>query len=88
MTPISVTTQSAGLLKRGIVVTTPAQRRFFEEDGYIVIPEMFSRHEVEVVMNDLKCLDTEHLVVDASWQEQGEYGGRRRGDASIAVWPT
>ena len=53
------------------MVTTPAQRRFFEEDGYIVIPEMFSRHEVEVVMNDLKCLDTEHLVVDAAGRNKG-----------------
>ncbi|MDE0298346.1 MAG: phytanoyl-CoA dioxygenase family protein [Candidatus Poribacteria bacterium] len=48
------------------MVTTPDQRRFFRDNGYIIFPEMFSRHEVGVIMNDLKNLDTEHLVVDAA----------------------
>ena len=32
---------------------------------------MFSRHEVEVVMKDLKRLDTERLVVDADGRNKG-----------------
>ena len=53
------------------MVTTPAERRFFRDNGYIVFPEIFSRHEVESVMNDLKCLDTERLVVDAAGKNKG-----------------
>ena len=53
------------------MVTTPDQRKFFRDTGYIVLPDMFNRHEVGVVVNDLKCLDTERLVDDAAGRNKG-----------------
>jgi ectoine hydroxylase-related dioxygenase (phytanoyl-CoA dioxygenase family) len=53
------------------MVTTPEQRFFFQENGYIVVPEMFSLKEIGVVMSDLEYLNTQDLVVDAGGKNEG-----------------
>jgi ectoine hydroxylase-related dioxygenase (phytanoyl-CoA dioxygenase family) len=53
------------------MVTTAEQRRVFQENGYTLVPEMFSLKEIEVVMSDLADLKTQHLVADASGRNKG-----------------
>ena len=53
------------------MVTTPEQRRVFQNNGYIALPEMFSLKEVEVVIRDLADLKTRQLVADARGRNKG-----------------
>ena len=75
MTPIPFRHTIGEFIKGSLVVTTLAQRRFFRENGYVVFPQMFTRREVDVVMNDLKRLDTERLTTEA--------GGRNKGTMAV-----
>jgi hypothetical protein len=47
------------------MVTTPEQRQFFAENGYVLIPELFSRREIDSVMSEIDQLETERLVAEA-----------------------
>jgi ectoine hydroxylase len=47
------------------MVTTAEQRRFFDENGYLLLPGLFSRAEIETVMADYELLETERRVVEA-----------------------
>jgi ectoine hydroxylase len=46
------------------MITTADQRRSFEEDGYLVLPGLFRRREIEAVMSDYERLETERRVVE------------------------
>lgn len=53
------------------MITTIAQRRFFQENGYILLPAMFSPQEIAAVLADEQRLQTEQLVVDAAGRNKG-----------------
>jgi ectoine hydroxylase len=53
------------------MMTTAEQRQFFQENGYLLLPNLFSRAEIAAVLADEERLNTERLVADA--------GGRNRG---------
>jgi ectoine hydroxylase-related dioxygenase (phytanoyl-CoA dioxygenase family) len=47
------------------MVSTPEQRQFFADNGYILIPELFSRQEIDAVMSEIDLLETERMVAEA-----------------------
>jgi ectoine hydroxylase-related dioxygenase (phytanoyl-CoA dioxygenase family) len=47
-------------------VTTPEQRRFFQECGYLVIPGLFSTEEIAAVMAEYDALETERRMREAA----------------------
>ncbi|MBM3261863.1 MAG: phytanoyl-CoA dioxygenase family protein, partial [candidate division Zixibacteria bacterium] len=53
------------------MITTPEQRKRFEEDGFLIIRGLFSSAEIGALKADMPALQTERLV--------GEAGGRNKG---------
>src|SRR5579862_3605312 len=53
------------------MITTAEQRAFYHENGYLILPELFSPTEIAAVLADSERLQTEELVAGA--------GGRNRG---------
>ena len=52
------------------MVSTAQQRRFFEENGYLVLPDLFRREEMDAVMADFEQLETDRRMA--------ETGGRNK----------
>lgn len=53
------------------MVSTPEQRRFFEENGCLLLPDLFRCEEIAAVMADFERLETERRMA--------ETGGRNKG---------
>lgn len=47
------------------MVSTAEQRRFFEENGYLILPDLFRPEEIAAVMEDCARLETERLMTEA-----------------------
>jgi ectoine hydroxylase len=48
------------------MVSTAEQRRFFEENGYLLVPDLFSREEIAAVMADFARLETERRMAETA----------------------
>jgi ectoine hydroxylase-related dioxygenase (phytanoyl-CoA dioxygenase family) len=46
-------------------------RNFFHEQGYLLIPNLFSRQEIDAVLADEQQLHTHHLVTEANGRNKG-----------------
>jgi ectoine hydroxylase len=53
------------------MLTTQGQRQSFNENGYIVIPGLFSVAEIDRLNSDMIELETESLVADAQGRNKG-----------------
>ncbi|MCX6381334.1 MAG: phytanoyl-CoA dioxygenase family protein [Armatimonadetes bacterium] len=53
------------------MITTPEQRKYFRENGYLILPDLFSLEEIALTLADSERLHTQELVAEA--------GGRNRG---------
>jgi ectoine hydroxylase len=53
------------------MITTPEQRQSFEDQGFIMIPGLFSAHEVAALKADMAALQTEQLVAEAEGRNKG-----------------
>ena len=52
-------------------MTSEQQRAFFQEHGYLLIPNLFSRAEIAAVLADEQRLQTQQLVTAAGGRNQG-----------------
>lgn len=52
-------------------MTSEQQRAFFQEQGYLLIPNLFSREEIATVLADEQRLQTQQLVTAAGGRNQG-----------------
>jgi len=53
------------------MITTAEQRKYYRENGYLILPDLFSLEEVALTLADSERLHTQGLVAEA--------GGRNRG---------
>jgi ectoine hydroxylase len=53
------------------MLTTPEQREFYQENGFLLLPELFSPEEIAAVLSDAASLQTEELVADAGGRNKG-----------------
>ena len=53
------------------MLTTAAQRQTFQEQGFILIPQLFSEQEIAALQADVAVLQTDQLVTAAAGQNKG-----------------
>lgn len=53
------------------MLTTAAQRQSFQENGYLIIPDLFSPEEIAALKADMAALNTERLVAEAQGRNKG-----------------
>lgn len=53
------------------MLTTPEQRQAFQEQGFLVIPDLFRPEEIRAALSDTAGLQTESLVQDAGGRNKG-----------------
>jgi ectoine hydroxylase len=55
------------------MTTTAEQRRFFGENGYLLLPELFRSEEIAAVMADFDRLETERWVAEAGGRNKAGF---------------
>jgi ectoine hydroxylase len=59
------------VIPENIMITTPEQRRQFEEDGFLIIRRLFNAEEIAGLRADMPALNTEQLVAEAGGRNKG-----------------
>jgi ectoine hydroxylase-related dioxygenase (phytanoyl-CoA dioxygenase family) len=52
------------------MVSTAEQRRFFAENGYLLLPDLFRREEMDAVMADFERLETDRRMAETGGQNK------------------